>query len=51
LVLQLPDEWHGNPVEIEECGVKRRIDKAEPEAMLSLWISPNTTAEFAVSKA
>ena len=50
LVLQLPDEWHGGPVEIEECGVKRKIDKAGPEAALTLWIAPNTIAEFAVTK-
>ncbi len=50
LTLQLPAPWHGGPIEIEEDGVKRKVDHAGPEATLTLWVAPNTTAEFAVNK-
>jgi len=50
VTLQLPADWKGGPVEIQEGGVKRKVEHAGAEETLALWVAPNTPAEFAVSK-
>ena len=51
LELQLPGDWQGGPVEIEEGGAKRKVEHAGPLARLSVWVGPHTTTEFAVNRA
>jgi hypothetical protein len=50
MTLELPADWHGSPVEIDEGGVMRKIDHAGKDATLTLWVAPNSSTEFAVSK-
>jgi hypothetical protein len=50
LGLQLPGDWQGGPVQIEEGGARRKVDHAERDVRLALWVAPNTTTEFAVNK-
>jgi len=50
VTLQLPADWQGGPVEIDEGGAKRNIERAGKDATLTLWVAPNSSTEFAVSK-
>ena len=50
LGLQLPADWQGGPVEIEEGGAKRKVDHVGRDVTLALWVAPNTKTEFAVNR-
>jgi Glycosyl hydrolase 36 superfamily, catalytic domain/Glycosyltransferase family 36 len=51
LELQLPPAWEGGSVEIEPSHTKRSKERAGKSVRLSVCITSNTQAEFAVKKA
>jgi Glycosyl hydrolase 36 superfamily, catalytic domain len=50
LELQLPRGWEDSSLDIEEGGVKRKVDHAGPSVRLNLRVAPNEPAQFAVNK-
>ena len=50
LTIELPAAWQGGPVEIDEGGAKRKIERAGKDAVLTLWVSPAGSTDFSVSK-
>jgi len=50
VTLELPADWHGGLVEIDEGGVKRKVERAGKDATLTLWVAPNSLTEFSISK-
>jgi hypothetical protein len=48
--LQLPADWHGAPIEIEEGDVKRKLEHAGSSVRLNVWVAPHSATQFSVTR-